>query len=257
MAGKGIDPALAAAVRHLATTQTLLVACDYDGTVAPIVADPDQAVPLPAAVTALHRLAALPRTHAALVSGRARADLARLAGTDGQVHLIGSHGTEFDTGIALPGDAVARRRRLVATLRTLVDGNDGVRLEEKPVSVAVHVRNAPRPVAERVLSAVAAGPATWDGVESTEGKEVWELAVIPTSKGAGLDRLRNHLGATAVLFAGDDVTDEKAFAALRDGDVGVKVGPGPSAAAYRVPDPTAVARLLTTLADERGRVVGG
>lgn len=252
-----MDPGLAAAVRRIAATPMLLVGCDYDGTVAPIVADPARAVPLPAAMDALHGLAALPATAVALVSGRARADLAALSRAGAALHLVGSHGTEFGDGLVLPAPAAALRRRLVAGLRTLVDGADGVLLEEKPVSIAVHVRNAPSAVANRVLRAVAAGPATWDGVESTVGKQVWELAVIPTSKGAGLGVLREEVGATAVVFLGDDVTDEKAFAVLGADDVGVKVGGGDTAAAYRVADPAAAAKVLALLVDERRRATGG
>ena len=54
-----------------------------------------------------------------------------------------------------------------------------------------------------------------------------------------------------MVFLGDDVTDEKAFARLRDGDVGVKVGPGPSAAQYRVGSPEDVAEALAYLAARR------
>ena len=61
--------------------------------------------------------------------------------------------------------------------------------------------------------------------------------MLEVSKGAALDRLRERIGADAVLFAGDDVTDETAFARLRPGDVGVKVGEGDTAAEHRVPDP--------------------
>ena len=83
-----------------------------------------------------------------------------------------------------------------------------------------------RSVAERVLDAVRTGPAQLPGVESTAGKAVLEMAVVQVSKGAAIDTLRARLGADAVLFVGDDVTDETAFARLRPGDVGVKVGEG-------------------------------
>ena len=53
-----------------------------------------------------------------------------------------------------------------------------------------------------------------------------EFAVISTDKGEAVDILRDQHDASAVVFFGDDVTDEKAFRRMRDGDVGVKVGPG-------------------------------
>ena len=62
-----------------------------------------------------------------------------------------------------------------------------------------------------------------------------------------LDRLRAQVAAEGVLYAGDDVTDENAFAVLRPGDVGVKVGEGETLAAYRLPDPAAVQQLLRHL----------
>lgn len=71
-----------------------------------------------------------------------------------------------------------------------------------------------------------------------------EFAVVSTDKGHAVDVLRDQIGATAVLFLGDDVTDEKAFRRMRDGDVGVKVGPGDTAAAFRVEAPDDVADAL-------------
>ena len=58
-----------------------------------------------------------------------------------------------------------------------------------------------------------------------------EFAVISTDKGEAVDILREQTDATAVVFFGDDVTDEKAFRRMRDADVGVKVGPGETLAA--------------------------
>jgi trehalose 6-phosphate phosphatase len=73
------------------------------------------------------------------------------------------------------------------------------------------------------------------------------------SKGLALDRLRDRIGADAVFFAGDDVTDETAFVRLRPDDVGVKVGDGDTAAEHRVADPQAVAALLEQLAAARSQ----
>ena len=128
-----------------------------------------------------------------------------------------------------------------------MDGEPGVTLEEKPAGVAVHVRNAPPDVGERVLDAVRTGPASQPGIETTPGKAVLDLAVLQVNKGLALDLLRERLEPDAVLFAGDDVTDETAFTRLRPGDVGVKVGPGETAAQYRVPGPAEIGALLQEL----------
>lgn len=248
---------LHAAVLALAHTPHLLVALDFDGVLAPIVSVPSDARPLPESAAALEELAALPDTTVAMLSGRGRADLAAVSGFGSPIRLIGSHGSEFDDGSALLDDEQrARLDQLEAGLRELVDGEPGVTLEAKPAGVAVHVRNAPPEVGTRVLDAVRAGPATWDGVEATPGKAVLDLSVARMDKGAALDLLRERVAADAVLFAGDDVTDETAFARLRPGDVGVKVGPGHTAAQHRVDAPPDMATLLRQLVEARRRRAG-
>ena len=89
-----------ARLRELARVPVLLVACDYDGTLAPIIDNPDEARPLRESVAALRQLAAMPDTHVAVISGRALRDLAALSRLPEEIHLVGSHGTEFDVGFA-------------------------------------------------------------------------------------------------------------------------------------------------------------
>jgi trehalose 6-phosphate phosphatase len=239
---------LPAALAELAAVPRLLVALDFDGVLAPIVNVPSKARPLPAAAAALAELAAKPDTTVALLSGRGLADLAAVSGLGAPIRMVGSHGGEFDDGGAVLDDAQrARLDALTAELTALVAGEPGVVLEHKPAGVAVHVRNAAPEVGTRVLDAVRAGPATRDGVVATPGKAVLDLAVLQVDKGLALDVLRERVGADAVFFAGDDVTDEKAFAVLRDGDVGVKVGEGDTAAAHRVAGPPDMAALLEHL----------
>ncbi|MFI5954977.1 trehalose-phosphatase [Cryptosporangium sp. NPDC051539] len=247
---------LRAAVGRLAAAGTLLVSTDYDGVLAPIVNDPARAFPLPASVDALQELAALPSTSVALLSGRALVDLSRLSGLAGEALLVGTHGVEFDDGFAIPPEAEALRARLLAELRPMVAAVPGAALEEKIASVAVHVRNADPDAGEKLLIQVADALGREPGVQSTAGKKVLELAVVETSKGTALDVLRDRTAADVVLFAGDDVTDEKAFAVLRPGDVGIKVGPGDTAAGYRVDDPEQMAGVFALLAEERRLNVG-
>jgi trehalose-phosphatase len=254
-----LDAALRDTLARLARVPQLLVACDYDGTLAPIVENPTDAVALPEAVAALRALANLPQTKVAVISGRALRDLAVLSRLPSEINLVGSHGSEFDMGFVhqLSPAATALRARLLAALEESVGGQAGVNLEVKPASVAVHTRTAPAEVTERVREAVLGGPATWDGIQVTEGKAVIELSVVPTNKGLALDSLRSQLGASAVMFLGDDVTDENAFAHLHGPDVGVKVGFGDTRAKHRVADPVEVAKLLAMLLDIRRRWLYG
>jgi trehalose 6-phosphate phosphatase len=251
------DPDLHAALRELCAVPRLLVALDFDGVLAPIVDVPSDARPLPASASALGSLATLPDTTIAMVSGRGLADLAAVSGFGAPIRLVGSHGAEFDDGAAvLDDDQRARLDALVAELEAIVAGEPGVMLEHKPAGVAVHVRNAAPDVATRVIDAVRSGPATRPGIETTPGKAVLDLAVLQVNKGLALDLLRERTKADAVLFAGDDVTDETALARLQRGDVGIKVGDGDTAAAFRVAGPPEVAQVLEALlalrAAERG-----
>ena len=86
-----------------------------------------------------------------------------------------------------------------------------------------------------------------------QGKEVVEVSVVRADKGTALRDLRGRLGVDAVLYAGDDVTDEHAFAVLDAAtDVTVKVGDGDTRAAYRLAGPPDVAALLARIAALRG-----
>jgi trehalose 6-phosphate phosphatase len=232
----------------LARVPRLLLALDFDGVLAPIVPVPSDARPLPGSASAIGALATLPGTTVALVSGRGLADLAAVSGFGTPVRLVGSHGFEFDDGPTGLDDAQqARLATLDRELRELVDGQPGVTLEPKPAGLAVHVRNAPPDVGTRVLEAVRSGPAARPGIAVTPGKAVLDLAVLEVNKGTAVDALREQVEADAVLYVGDDVTDETAFARLRPGDVGVKVGDGETAARFRVDGPPDVASLLGTL----------
>jgi trehalose-phosphatase len=255
-----IDEELRAAVRRIARTPQLLVACDYDGTLAPIVDDPTHAAPLPEAVAAIRSLAALPQTTVAVVSGRALRDLAALSRLPSEVHLVGSHGSEFDVGFVerIAPEISDLRTRLGRELWSLAANKPGIRLEQKPASVAVHTRGADRDLAARVIEAVRSGPATWPGVYLTIGKEVIELSVVATNKGTAIDELRTQQSASAVIFLGDDATDENAFANLQGPDIGVKIGRTEDTRAnFCVEDPETGVRVLAFLTECRRRWLFG
>ena len=243
------------AIRHLAESSTLLVASDYDGTIAPIVSDPAQALPDRRAVVALRALAELPQTHVAIISGRSLENLAAfLPGIDG-VHLVGSHGSEFDTGFA--ADISPSKRALLDSIRQklskIADQAPGLTTEEKPASICLHFRNATREAAHAATEAVRNGPATEPGVHCMFGKMVIELAVVEADKGNAVEYLRRRVGAARCVFIGDDVTDENAFRSLSGPDVGIKVGEGETLASLRLPGQEDVARFLALLVEARSR----
>ncbi|BBY57967.1 trehalose 6-phosphate phosphatase [Mycolicibacterium sarraceniae] len=250
MAVSGDD--LHRALTAVARVPRLLVASDFDGTIAPIVSNPADAAPIPAAAAALAALATLPFTDAALISGRALRDLRALSGAPADVHLVGSHGSEFDAGFldAIDEPAKALLARLEQTMTALTERYPGSTVEIKPISVAFHVRNAAPEHAQRALDDALNAVQDFD-IHVTEGKAVREFAVIDTDKGEALDRLRESSDASAVVFFGDDVTDEKAFARLAEDDIGVKVGPGQTLARYRVDSPDDVATALSVLLHAR------
>lgn len=227
----------------------LLVTSDFDGTLAPIVNNPGDARPLADAAATLTELADLPDTAAALISGRALAVLRELSAMPATVHLVGSHGAEFDSGFTHPIDHELLDR-ITTELNAIAADRPGVTVETKPASVALHVRNADPADAESALAHARDAATSWNA-QLTEGKAVLEFAVIQTDKGEAIDILRDEHAATAVVYFGDDVTDEKAFRRMRDGDVGVKVGSGDTLAAYRVATPEDVAAALKYLLDQR------
>jgi trehalose 6-phosphate phosphatase len=237
------------ALRKAARLSRLLVTSDFDGTLAPIVNNPDDARPLPEASRALVELAELPATEVALISGRELRVLRELSGAPPTVHLVGSHGAELDTGFAHPIDEELLAR-ITVELNAIAADYPGVAIETKPASVALHVRNADPADGEAALREALTASESWDA-HTTEGKAVLEFAVIATDKGEAIDILRKLVDASAVVYFGDDVTDEKAFRRLREPDVGVKVGPGETLARYRIDGPGDVAAALECLLEAR------
>ncbi|PPH37890.1 trehalose-phosphatase [Rathayibacter sp. AY1E3] len=254
---EGVPERLAAALRELAATERLLVALDFDGTLAPEVDDPARARALPEAREAVLRLLALPGTRVALVSGRALGSLEEVSQLPDEALLVGSHGIEIrldpeEDAVRLDDDELEKVGVLEDVLKGIARGIDNVWIEDKPAGFALHTRLATERHS-RVAHVVALSEARAEvqGVTVREGKNVLEFSVRSTTKGEAVQHLRRYTGATAVLYAGDDVTDEDAFAVLGSGDVGIKSGEGATAASYRVRGPEQVAHALRLLADLR------
>lgn len=254
-----MTPDLLDALRGLARAPSILVGCDYDGTIAPIVDDPSQALPLAESVVALRALAGLANTTVAVVSGRSLRDLATLSRLPSEIHLIGSHGSEFDVDFMrdLEPELAQRLRQLSTEIDDLTTGIPGAVVEHKPASIAVHVRRCASADSTRLATRLLTGPGARPDIFMTFGKAVLEFSVIKMDKGNAFTALRAGHGATAAIFVGDDATDETVFEVLSGPDVGVKVGPGKTAAGHRVDDPLDAARLFATLAEERRTWLAG
>lgn len=253
-----LDADLQGALDRAADADRLLVALDFDGVLAPEVDDPDDARALPASLAALLALRELPGTTVALVSGRSLESLDRVGGMPTAVPLVGSHGLELRLSAedAHPAVSAADAERVVALrsrLAPLVARVDGAWIEDKPAGLAVHSRLVANPDDAAALGAAVreAAAAADRGLTVRDGKNVVELSVRDATKGDGLRVLAERFSPDAVLFAGDDVTDEDALAVLGPDDVGIKVGSAPTIAPFRVVDPAAVAAVLEHLLDAR------
>ena len=202
----------------LAEPARAVVAVDFDGTLAPIVERPDDARPAPGAVEALTVLADRIGT-CAIVTGRPAADAVRLAGLEAvpRVQVIGHYGLErWAEGVLeapRPSGAVEQARAAVVHL--LEGAPDGVHLEDKEHSIAVHTRPAADPAG--ALAAVAPGLralAAQLGLEVVPGRYVLELRPAGVDKGYAVRRLVDDAGARAVVYLGDDLGDLPAFEAV-------------------------------------------
>jgi trehalose 6-phosphate phosphatase len=257
MTERGLSRELVGALREIARARRLLVALDFDGTLAPEVDDPEQARATPEARSAVLVLLELPGTRVAVVSGRSMASLELVADLPDSALLVGSHGVEIR--LDHPGDAVSldtRELRKVDVLNEVLgevaESFDEVWLEPKPAGFALHTRLA-TDHNSRVAHLVAMSEATAeiDNLKVRKGKNVVEFSVRATTKGDALEHLRAYTDANAVFYAGDDTTDEDAFAALGPDDFGLKSGPGETLATHRVAGPHQVAQVLALLAEFR------
>jgi trehalose-phosphatase len=234
----------------IAHAPLLLVACDFDGTVAPIVTVPEEAAMDARCRAALAALGRLPCTSVALISGRPMAWLRSAAGTLPDPLLYGSHGAESGHG-ASKAPRAGRVSRITSRLKSVVPRWPGAHVEEKPFGAALHYRRASPTVAGDVTDVARAIASEFVGVVVKLGSMVVELTTSAEHKGDALRAAKQRSGATHAVFFGDDVTDEDAFGELGEADLGVKVGPGPTKADVRVRDVAEVAAMLEAVCEQR------
>jgi trehalose 6-phosphate phosphatase len=184
----------------------VLLAFDFDGTLAPIVANRHQAAMR--VRTARLFATVCERYPSAVISGRAKADVERRLSGAKVRYLIGNHGLEPGTRLGTFERQVVRAHPL---LQTALEAVPGIDIENKRYSLAVHYRRArEKPKArESIRRAVAGLPVP---MRIIPGKLV--INVVPEaapSKGDALVALRDRTEADVAMYVGDDVTDEDVF----------------------------------------------
>lgn len=248
------------ALTATATTDRLIIALDFDGTASPLVPDPMAARALPEVKAQLDRLAALPDTLVAYVSGRSLHDLRIITEHDDEssVVLAGSHGAQYwfpgagETNAPGAHTEEGAREALWAAAQPIVDRYEGVGLEPKTFGMGIHTRLATPEVEKAAFAEIDALVAKmYPQWRRRSGHRVLEFSSRIEGKDTAMSVLREQFAATGILFAGDDVTDEDAMRVLHGDDLGVRVGPGESAAALRVDAPEDMAALLSAVAAER------
>ncbi|WP_097963575.1 trehalose-phosphatase [Streptomyces anulatus] len=258
----------------LARPDRAVVALDFDGTLADIVPDPEQARAHPGTVAALAALA--PKVAAvAVITGRPAGVAVRyggFAGVPGLEHLVvlGHYGAErWDavTGTVnapAPHPGVAAVRAELPGVLHEFDSWHGTWIEEKGQAVAVHTRRAQDPQAAfETLRGPLGELAAKHGLIVEPGRLVLELRPPGMDKGVALSTFVAELDAESVIYAGDDLGDLAAFAAVEklrtegpDGIPGLLVCSGSAEvpelaerADLSVPGPAAVVAFLAALAE--------
>ena len=228
----------------------VLCAFDFDGTLSPIVAQPDQARMPP---DVLQRLVALSGyAPIAIVTGRAIANIAPRLGFDPD-YLVGNHGLEGVPGWQGRSDAFAALCRgwkgaLTTALQDHGRYDPGIAMEDKHYSLSVHYRSAHDPAkAERQLKTLLEN--LQPPARIVAGKYVFN--VVPqdgADKGGALEELMRISGASGAIYAGDDVTDEDVFRLGRHDLISVRIERSAnSAAAFFVQDGHGILQLLDEL----------
>ncbi|WP_424020036.1 trehalose-phosphatase (plasmid) [Halorientalis pallida] len=232
----------------------LLVAVDFDGTLAPIATDPDRPQITPENRIALSRLSARNDAVVAVVSGRELADLRSRAEVPGAIYA-GNHGFEVARGTDRVVHPAARRYRpALDRARTLVRRAladiPGCLVEDKTLSLTVHYRQVPAAYQPAVTDRIASlAPRLDDCLRLVSGRKSVEIRPrIDWDKGRAVQWIRATLPTGyGTVYLGDDTTDEDVFRTLRAGDVGVHVGSRDTDAEFRLASQRDVAPFLDWL----------
>lgn len=230
---------------------------DYDGSLTAIAAHPSLAT-LPQLIrNRLRILARSPRTHIGIISGRGVLDLRRCVALSGLTY-VGNHGLETATRSGVSVLPAARKyrsvlKKILHLLNQTLAPYPGAWIEDKGVSLSIHFRKvaaSQRRGLRRELARLLGTFRDTQGLRQREGKSVIDLFPdVQWNKGSSAQRLRRSLPRdTAVLYLGDDTTDEDAFRALPRPAITIRVGKSrTSRARYFLKRQSETAELLRRL----------
>jgi trehalose 6-phosphate synthase/phosphatase len=232
-----------------------LLLLDYDGTLVPYVNRPQDAVPSPALVTLLTRLAASPANTVALISGRSRSNLERWLGDIPDLWLAAEHGAVMrspETGrweIFRQDYAEGWKESVRPVLEHFVDRTPGSLIEEKEYSIVWHYRMSDPEFGEWLANELVSNLEQMlaeTELRAFRGRKIVEVKPLWANKGEVLARLAADDAAppTFCLAAGDDRTDEDLFARLTQEAWTIHVGSRRSRARYCLSNPQEVCALL-------------
>lgn len=221
---------------------------DVDGTLLPIAESPEVVSPSGAVCSLLARLAALNEGALALVSGRPLYELdvmfapyrfpvaaqhgAEIRNPGGRIHWSESHLTAL--------------QQVGSKMRRLTDMDGRLRLEDKGLAISLHYRRAPQ-LGDGLTATMLEMLAPYRTLRLQPGKCVLEVCAAELGKGQAVEAFMRQapFAGRRPVYIGDDLTDESGFEAVNAMDgISIKVGPEPSVAGMRLPDPAAVLQWL-------------
>jgi trehalose-phosphatase len=251
--------------KRLKAARRVLLLCDYDGTLTPIVDRPELADLSEKTRQLLQALVRQSRFTVSIISGRALVDLRQIVGISGIIYA-GNHGLEIEgPGIGLVNPLAEEMRPVFRLINQVLSKAmapvKGVHVEDKGLTVSVHYRMVEEGKSEEVrniFEKVIATARSLGKVRITSGKKVYEVRpVVDWDKGEAIALLIDRYGRTKTkkellpIFLGDDQTDEDGFKVIeKHGGISVFVGEktNDSAAHYYLKSPAEVEQFLERLA---------
>lgn len=248
-------------VQAFEQARSRLILLDYDGTLAPYAALPQDAVPTASLISLLQRLGEDPLSVTVIVSGRARADLERWFGGIANIWLAAEHGAVLRSPATQEWDEHASgtsnlwKRRVYPILEHFVDRTPGSFIEEKEFSLVWHYRMADPEFGDWLANDLIANLEHMladSPVKPIKGQRTVEVKLVWANKGQVCSRfVHSESQPDFILAAGDDATDEDLFTQLPSGAWTIHVGPNRSRAKYFVAGPDEMVDLIATLVDSR------